>query len=231
MKTADTDFAWRYNATTFVASLTTAGQLRTAAGVYTMSTIQVGGTFTASSGILISQTQTASGGVARGLYVTPILTAAANADTLAFAVIGGTFSAGALTGVIARGISITAMSTAAFTSPANPIALEIGALTGTGATAAYGLSIASVTGAATNYAIATGLGLVLFGDHVDLAAGKVYRVNGTQVVAARDTGWTAMTGSPDKATAYATGTVTLAQLAGRVAQLQASLTTHGLIGA
>jgi hypothetical protein len=57
------------------------------------------------------------------------------------------------------------------------------------------------------------------------------KVGANQVVGARNTGWTAMTGSPDKATAYATSTVTLAQLAGRVAQLQASLTTHGVIGA
>lgn len=64
----------------------------------------------------------------------------------------------------------------------------------------------------------------------DLQAGGVVRISGTQVVGARDTGWTAMTGSPDKATAYATGTVTLAQLAGRVAFLQAALTAHGLIG-
>jgi fibronectin-binding autotransporter adhesin len=55
-------------------------------------------------------------------------------------------------------------------------------------------------------------------------------VGANKVVGARDTGWTAMTGSPDKATAYATGSMTLAQLAGRVAQLQASLTTHGLVG-
>ena len=58
-----------------------------------------------------------------------------------------------------------------------------------------------------------------------------FKKSGTQVVGARITGYTAMTGSPDKATAYATSTVTLAQLAGRVAQLQADLTTHGLIGA
>jgi hypothetical protein len=54
---------------------------------------------------------------------------------------------------------------------------------------------------------------------------------GVQVVGARDTGWGAMTGTPDKATAFATSTVTLAQLAGRVMSLQAALTTHGLIGA
>ena len=54
---------------------------------------------------------------------------------------------------------------------------------------------------------------------------------GTQVVGTRDTGWTAMTGTPDKASAFATGSVTLAQLAGRVMSMQAALTTHGLLGA
>lgn len=69
------------------------------------------------------------------------------------------------------------------------------------------------------------------GGNLDLANGGVLRVSGTQVVRARDTGWTAMTGSPDKATSYATSTVTLAQLAGRVMSIQAALTAHGLLGA
>ena len=63
-----------------------------------------------------------------------------------------------------------------------------------------------------------------------VAAATAYKVGADQVVGARDTGWTAMTGTPDKATPYATSTVTLAQLAGRVAELQAILTAHGLIG-
>lgn len=67
--------------------------------------------------------------------------------------------------------------------------------------------------------------------NVNIGSGKVYKVNATQVVAARDTGWTAMTGSTNKATSYDTSTVTLAQLAGRVMALQAALTTHGLLGA
>jgi hypothetical protein len=57
-----------------------------------------------------------------------------------------------------------------------------------------------------------------------------YYVAGTKVVGARDTGWTAMTGTPDESTSYATGTITLPQLAGRVMALQTALTTHGLIG-
>lgn len=73
------------------------------------------------------------------------------------------------------------------------------------------------------------------GTATDPGAGKLgvltaFNVGSNQVVGARITGYAAMTGSPDKATSYATSTVTLAQLAGRVMQLQADLTTHGLIG-
>ena len=58
-----------------------------------------------------------------------------------------------------------------------------------------------------------------------------FQVSGTKVVGARDTGWTAFTGTTNKNTSYATGTVTLVQLAERVAAMQAALTTHGLLGA
>ncbi len=57
------------------------------------------------------------------------------------------------------------------------------------------------------------------------------RVSALEPAFAAVTGYTAMTGTPDKATAYATSTVTLAQLAGRVAQLQADLTASQIIGA
>jgi hypothetical protein len=61
-------------------------------------------------------------------------------------------------------------------------------------------------------------------------AGALYR-NGTQVVGARVTGYTnAMTGAKNRATAYATGTITLVQLAERVGALLDDLTAHGLIG-
>ena len=58
-----------------------------------------------------------------------------------------------------------------------------------------------------------------------------FRISGAKVVGARDTGWTAMTGTSNKNTAYDTATVTTAQLAGRVMAMQAALTTHGLLGA
>ena len=58
-----------------------------------------------------------------------------------------------------------------------------------------------------------------------LGASPVIGNNGSTVVhfGSLDTGWTAMTGTGDKATAYATSTVTLAQLAGRVKQMQDAL--------
>jgi hypothetical protein len=46
-----------------------------------------------------------------------------------------------------------------------------------------------------------------------------------------DSGYTAMTGTADKATALATSAVTLPQLAGRVMALQAALTAAGVVSA
>jgi hypothetical protein len=73
--------------------------------------------------------------------------------------------------------------------------------------------------------------LVTFAVDANAASGKVYKVANTQVVGPRDTGWSAMTGSTNKATVYDTSTVTLPQLAGRMMAIQAALTTHGLLGA
>lgn len=63
------------------------------------------------------------------------------------------------------------------------------------------------------------------------ASATTLSVGGNQVVGARITGYAAMTNTKNKATAYDTTTITLAQLASRVGQLQDDLTTHGLIGA
>ncbi len=65
---------------------------------------------------------------------------------------------------------------------------------------------------------------------INLAAGHVLRVNDTQVVTSRRTGWGAPTGTATRTT-FATSTVTLPQLAERVKALIDDLTTHGLIGA
>jgi len=55
------------------------------------------------------------------------------------------------------------------------------------------------------------------------------QVNNVQVVSARRTGWTAATGTETRST-FATSTVTLPQLAERVAAIIDDLTAHGLIG-
>jgi hypothetical protein len=57
------------------------------------------------------------------------------------------------------------------------------------------------------------------------------RINSTQVLTSRRTGYTnALAGTADRATAYNTSTITLQQLAERVKALQDDLSTHGLIG-
>lgn len=63
----------------------------------------------------------------------------------------------------------------------------------------------------------------------NLASGKTLRVNSTQVVTARQTGWAAATGTATRTT-FATGSVTTAQLAERVKALIDDLISHGLIG-
>jgi hypothetical protein len=57
-----------------------------------------------------------------------------------------------------------------------------------------------------------------------------YRVGTNNVVGSRKTGWAAPTGTATR-TAFATSTVTVAQLAERVKALIDDLTSHGLIGA
>ena len=59
--------------------------------------------------------------------------------------------------------------------------------------------------------------------------GTVFAVAGTKVVDARQTGWTAATGTATRAT-FATSTVTLEVLAQHVKALIDDLITHGLIG-
>ncbi len=61
------------------------------------------------------------------------------------------------------------------------------------------------------------------------ATSGVYKVDGTQVVNTRVTGWGAPTGTPTRTT-FDTTTVTLEQLAERLKALIDDLTTHGLIG-
>jgi hypothetical protein len=63
-----------------------------------------------------------------------------------------------------------------------------------------------------------------------LASGGL-QVGSVQVVGQRQTGYTPMTGAMDNHSTFDVSTVTLSQLASRVAALQYHLTVHGLIGA
>ena len=62
-----------------------------------------------------------------------------------------------------------------------------------------------------------------------LGATPTYRINGTQVLTTRRTGWSAPTGTATRST-FATSTVTTPQLAERMKALIDDLTAHGLIG-
>lgn len=64
----------------------------------------------------------------------------------------------------------------------------------------------------------------------NFSAMKAVQINGVQAITSRRTGWASATGTATRTT-FATGTVTLSQLAERVKALIDDLTTHGLIGA
>ena len=83
--------------------------------------------------------------------------------------------------------------------------------------------------ASGNVGIGTSTPAYLLDANGTVNTSDAYRVDGTQVVSNRRTGWAAPTGTATR-TAFATSTVTTAQLAERVKALIDDLTTHGLIG-
>jgi 3-phosphoglycerate kinase len=84
---------------------------------------------------------------------------------------------------------------------------------------AAGVNIGSASGAGVGEIAASGL--------IDAAGG--FYVSGTKIIGARRTGWGGPTGTATRTT-FATGTVTLVQLAERFKALIDDLSTHGLIG-
>ena len=132
-------------------------------GAITVTTIQTSGNVgfgaapLSSRGVRFNAGATASAGVAIGFSAAPVLTATANGDTLDFhriTMAAASIVTGAFTGVTVRGLALQAMTVAGLTSPADPVMLDIGILTGTGATNAYALRLAPPTGATNNYLIA-----------------------------------------------------------------------------
>ena len=114
----------------------------------------------------------------------------------------------------------------------NSIGFKIGAgAVGAGTVNAYGLFVDAPTGAANNYAAAFNTGDVLVNaGWLKAATGYGVKVNGVAVLSSRRTGWTAATGTATR-TSFATGSVTLPNLAAAVKALIDDLVAHGLIGA
>ncbi|CAB4163156.1 Pectate lyase superfamily protein [uncultured Caudovirales phage] len=76
------------------------------------------------------------------------------------------------------------------------------------------------------------LGYSFQGADLFLDLGKKLKIAGNTILGDRVSGYSPMTGTANKVAVYDTATVTLAQLAGRVMQLQSDLTNqHGLLGA
>jgi len=105
-------------------------------------------------GIDFALAQTATSGRAWSFVLEGGLTAAANSDTLRGLYIGQSVTPGAFTALQYTALEIAAFSTAAYTSPGNPVGIGIGVITGTGASVATAIQIAPPTGASTNYLIA-----------------------------------------------------------------------------
>lgn len=93
-------------------------------------------------------------------------------------------------------------------------------------TAAYGINFSDVT--FSQFAIFTNNFAV--DDAGACTANGGFWAFGARLLGARSTGWTAMTGTADLNSTFATGSVTLVQLAQRVKALQDTLMGHGLIG-
>jgi hypothetical protein len=73
-----------------------------------------------------------------------------------------------------------------------------------------------------------GVGIAGAGYFGDIVQATSFQVGGTKVIGARETGWTAGTGTPNKG-AYNADTATLLQVAQRVLAISQALRNHGLI--
>lgn len=113
--------------------------------------VGIGTAGVSTTGLLVGGTVTASAGNARSARSASTLVAAANADVLQSLQVTPLFTPGAFTGLVARGINIGAFSTAAFTSPAEPAAIQFAAVTGKAGADASGIIMGITTGGDINY--------------------------------------------------------------------------------
>jgi hypothetical protein len=145
-----------YNGTQYYSALEVAN---VASGFGTLNLMKSGGqvaigTASGTACLDVATSRTASGGLARGFRSVNTLVAAANNDALTQNFLGGSFTPGAFTGIIARGLQLANVSVATFTTPGDPAALYISAVNGTGATNGYAIQLEPPTGATNNYLIA-----------------------------------------------------------------------------
>lgn len=127
-------------------------------GIYSFpSQVGIGTVGLAQNALRIGGNVTAVAGAAAAIRVLTTQVASANGDTLRGIHVGFNSTPGAFTALQAKGAEIQGFSTAGFTSPADPIVLDIGGVTGSGITAnavnAFGIRIAPPVGAANNYLI------------------------------------------------------------------------------
>lgn len=115
--------------------------------------VGVGSAGAANIATRIAGSVTAATALAHSLNLTTTLVGAANSDALTMLHITPTFTPGSLTGLVAKGIRVGAFSVAGFTTPGDPVGLDVGIVTGTGATTAAALQLSPPTGASTNYLI------------------------------------------------------------------------------
>lgn len=127
-----------------------------------------------------------------GLYAYPTLAATANSQSLYAYRIDPTFTPGAFTGLVSYGLRISGWSTAAYTTPGDPIGLQIGIITGTGATNAAALELGIPTGASNNYLIkasttatfnVTAAGAITSASNIIAGAGSIFNWTGRSSLA------------------------------------------------
>ncbi len=117
-------------------------------------TVGIGGAAVAHFQVRMTGSVTAATGIGRAINIGTTLVAAANSDVLTTCNVSSSITPGAFTGLALRGLSVAGVTTAACTSPADPIGIDVQAVTGTGATNAYGIRISPPGSASNNYLIA-----------------------------------------------------------------------------
>ena len=161
-----------------------------APGTFASSSSSPTGAFTFAARLNVTGAQTAAAGVATGSVFTITPTAAANNDTLtAVRAVVAAGTPGAFTGLVRRGIAVDAFTVVGDTTPGNPVGIDVGIITGTGATLATALRLAPPTGAGTNYLISHTTPATF---NVT-AAGAILTASQLYVGSAQPIGWTSRT--------------------------------------